>query len=168
MLFYSKRSCALPTLKNALHLQKQRKTCEMIPLARTTVSTWVATVRWRLRSVKSNHEWQTRSLWSRFFFFFFFFFFLHAYMTSDLRTFRRTCVHVCKECSLEISVHQSGPSCGLTWYFHSQVALWWRLDIRPFAQLLSGLETAHPAAASPSPAYDFSVFDEQKAVFLVS
>ena len=33
-----------------------------------------------------------------------FFFFLHAYTTSDLRTFRRTCVHVRKECSLEISV----------------------------------------------------------------
>ena len=32
------------------------------------------------------------------------FFFLHAYTTSDLRTFRRTCVHVRKECSLEISV----------------------------------------------------------------
>ena len=40
-----------------------------------------------------------RSLWSRFFFFF-----LDAYTTSDLRTFHRTCVHVRKECSLEISV----------------------------------------------------------------
>ena len=39
---------------------------------------------------------------------------------------------------------------------------------RPFAQLLSGLETGHPAAAGPSPACDFSVSDEQKAVFLVS
>ena len=39
---------------------------------------------------------------------------------------------------------------------------------RPFAQLLSGLETGHPAAAGPSPAYDFSVFDERNAVFLVS
>ena len=38
---------------------------------------------------------------------------------------------------------------------------------RPFAQLLSGLETGHPAAVGPSPEYDFSVFDEQKAVFLV-
>ena len=45
MLLYSKRSYALPTLKNALRLQKQRKTCEMIPLARTTVSTWVAPAR---------------------------------------------------------------------------------------------------------------------------
>ena len=36
------------------------------------------------------------------------------------------------------------------------------------AQLLSGLETRHPAAAGPTPAYNFSVFDEQKAVFLVS
>ena len=33
-----------------------------------------------------------------------FFFFLRAYTTSDLRAFRRTCVHVRKECSLEISV----------------------------------------------------------------
>ena len=47
-----------------------------------------------LREVKC---W-TRSLRSRFFLF------LHAYTTSDLRTFRRTCVHVRKECSLEISV----------------------------------------------------------------
>ena len=40
---------------------------------------------------------------------------------------------------------------------------------RPFAQLLlSGLETGHPAAAGPSPAYDFSVFDERNAVFLAS
>ena len=39
---------------------------------------------------------------------------------------------------------------------------------RPFAQLLSGLETGHPAAAGPSSACDFSVSDEQKAVFLVS
>ena len=39
---------------------------------------------------------------------------------------------------------------------------------RPFAQLLSGLETGHPAAAGPSPAYDFSVFDERNAVSLVS
>ena len=33
-----------------------------------------------------------------------FFFSLDAYTTSDLRTFRRTCVHVRKECSLELSV----------------------------------------------------------------
>ena len=39
---------------------------------------------------------------------------------------------------------------------------------RPFAQLLSGLETGHPAAAGPSSACDFGVSDEQKAVFLVS
>ena len=39
---------------------------------------------------------------------------------------------------------------------------------RPFAQLLSGLETGHPVAVGHSSAYDFSVFDEQKAVFLVS
>ena len=50
---------------------------------------------------------------------------------------------------------------------------WWSLRAkrrgnRPFAQLLSGLETGHPAAAGPSPAYDFSVFDERNAVFLVS
>ena len=39
---------------------------------------------------------------------------------------------------------------------------------RPFAQLLSGLETGHPVAVGQSPACDFSVFDEQKPVFLVS
>ena len=39
---------------------------------------------------------------------------------------------------------------------------------RPFAQLLSGLETGHPAAVGPSPEYDFSVFDERNAVLLVS
>ena len=89
MLFYSKRSCALPTLKNALRLQKQRQTCEMIPLARTTVSTWVAprAMKAPLRKVKC----QTRSLRLVAFFFFY------------LRTFRRTCVHVRKECLLEIS-----------------------------------------------------------------
>ena len=38
---------------------------------------------------------------------------------------------------------------------------------RSFA-LLSGLETGHSVAVGQSPAYDFSVFDEQKAVFLVS
>ena len=38
------------------------------------------------------------------------FFFLHAYTTSDLRTFRRTCVYVRKECSLEISVLLLVPS----------------------------------------------------------
>ena len=39
---------------------------------------------------------------------------------------------------------------------------------RPFAQLLPGLETGHPVTVGQSPAYDFSVSDEQKAVFLVS
>ena len=39
---------------------------------------------------------------------------------------------------------------------------------RPFAQLLPGLETGHPVTAGQSPAYDFSVSDEHKAVFLVS
>ena len=38
----------------------------------------------------------------------------------------------------------------------------------PIAQLLSGLETGHPVTVGQSPAYDFSVFDKQKAVFLVS
>ena len=33
---------------------------------------------------------------------------------------------------------------------------------------LPGLETGHPVAVGQSPAYDFSVSDEQKAVFLVS
>ena len=41
------------------------------------------------------------------------------------------------------------------------------LPNRPFAQILSGLERGHLAAAGPSPAGDFSVLDEQKAVFLV-
>ena len=39
---------------------------------------------------------------------------------------------------------------------------------RPFAQLLSGLKTGHSAAAGTSPTCDFSVSDEQKAVFHVS
>ena len=39
---------------------------------------------------------------------------------------------------------------------------------RPFTQLLPGLETGHPVTVSESPAYDFSVSDEQKAVFPVS
>ena len=38
----------------------------------------------------------------------------------------------------------------------------------PIAQLLPGLETGHPVTVGQSPAYDFSVSDEQKAVFLVS
>ena len=37
---------------------------------------------------------------------------------------------------------------------------------RPFAQLLSGLETGHPAAAGPSPAYDFSVSTSETLFFL--
>ena len=45
---------------------------------------------------------------------------------------------------------------------------WYCTSNRPFAQLLSGLETGHPAAAGPSSSCDFGVFDEQKAVFLVS
>ena len=39
---------------------------------------------------------------------------------------------------------------------------------RPFAQLWPGLETGHPVTVGQSPAYDFSVSDEQKVVFLVS
>ena len=42
------------------------------------------------------------------------FFFLHAYTASDLRTFCRTCVHVRKECSLEISVSKANGH----WPFH--------------------------------------------------
>ena len=38
---------------------------------------------------------------------------------------------------------------------------------RPLARSLCGLETGHPAVAGSSPAWDFSVFDKQKAVFLV-
>ena len=77
-VFYSKRLCAIPTLKNSLRLQKQRQTCEMIPFARTTVSTsWVASAWWRLRCLKSNAR---HGHFGRIFFFF-----LHAYTTSDLR-----------------------------------------------------------------------------------
>ena len=36
------------------------------------------------------------------------------------------------------------------------------------SQLLPGLETGHPVTVDQSPAYDFSVSEEQKAVFLVS
>ena len=39
---------------------------------------------------------------------------------------------------------------------------------RPFAQLLPALETGHLVTVGQSPAYDFSVSDEQTAVFLVS
>ena len=39
---------------------------------------------------------------------------------------------------------------------------------RGLFQRLSGFETRHPAAASPLPAFDFSVSDEQDAAFLVS
>ena len=42
------------------------------------------------------------------------------------------------------------------------------LSNRPFAQFLPGLETGHPVTIGQSPAYDFSVSDEQTAVFLVS
>ena len=44
---------------------------------------------------------------------------------------------------------------------------WYRSNShsRPFAQLLPGLETGHPVMVGQSPAYDFSVSDEQKAVF---
>ena len=44
----------------------------------------------------------------------------------------------------------------------------WPFCNGPLAQLFSGLETGHPVMVGQSPAYDFSVFDEQKAVFLVS
>ena len=46
---------------------------------------------------------------------------------------------------------------------HHQLA-----NLRPFAQLLPGLETGHPVTVGQSPAYDFSVCDELKGVFLVS
>ena len=46
--------------------------------------------------------------------------------------------------------------------------LYWRVNNRPFAQLLPGLETGHPVTVGQSPVYEFSVSDEQKAVFLVS
>ena len=53
-------------------------------------------------------------------------------------------------------------------YLSSSCLFPFYLQNRPFAQLLSGLETGHPAAAGPSPPCDFSVSVEQKAVFLVS
>ena len=78
------RAPYLPS-KNALRLQKQRQTCEMIPFARTTVSTWVAPARCRLRSRKSNAR---HGHFGRVFFFFFAC--VHhvglAYISSDLRT----------------------------------------------------------------------------------
>ena len=80
MFFYSKRSCALLTLKNALRLPK-KKNGELVRRflwQEQTVSIWVAPARW-----KSNARHVERSLRSRFFFFFFFF----------LRTPRWTCVH---------------------------------------------------------------------------
>ena len=39
---------------------------------------------------------------------------------------------------------------------------------RPFAQLLPGLEKGHPVTVGQSPAYDFSVSDEQICAALVS
>ena len=80
----------------------------MIPLARTTVSTWVAPAWWRLRSKSQIMNARHGHFRSRFFF-------LHAYTTSDLRTFRRTCVHVRKECSLEISVPQCHHFGSIRW-----------------------------------------------------
>ena len=83
----------------------------------------------------------TRSLWSRFFFFF-----LHAYTTSDLRTFRRTCVHVRKECSLEISVSAYQTSCSGI----SLTLLSWRgSGYKPNSPLfeLSTSASAEPGAA---------------------
>ena len=55
------------------------------------------------------------------------------------------------------------------WPGYSRVVDWIaRTCNGPFAQLLPGLETGHPVTVGQSPAYDFSVSDEQKAVFLVS
>ena len=73
-------------------------TCETIPLARTNGEHMGGARAMKApRCIKSNaRHVDLRSLRSRFF--------LRAYTTSHLRTFRRTCVHVRKECSLEISV----------------------------------------------------------------
>ena len=67
----------------------------MIPLARTNGDNMGGphVMKAPLRKVKC----QTHGHFGRVFF-------LHAYTTSDLRTFRQTCVHVRRECSLEISV----------------------------------------------------------------
>ena len=82
--------------------KKKRRTCEMIPLARTNGDNMGGprVMKAPLRKVKC----QTHGHFGRVFLFFF----LHAYTTSNLRTFRRTCVHVRKECSLETSVGGDG------------------------------------------------------------
>ena len=60
-----------------------------------------------------------------------------------------------------VSVYYTKHEIRSAWY---SVRGWYR----PFAQLLPGLETGHPVTVGQSSAYDFSVSDEQKAVFLVS
>ena len=67
MLFYSKRSCDIPTLNNALRLQK---TVNLWDDSRQeqTVSTRVAPAQWRLHCVKSNAR---HGHFGRVFFFFF-------------------------------------------------------------------------------------------------
>ena len=73
--------------------KKKRRTCETIPLARTN-GEHMGGARAMKAPLHARHVFVTSVA----------FFFLHAYTTSDLRTFRRTCVHVRKECSLEITV----------------------------------------------------------------
>ena len=79
--------------------------------------------------------------------------------------------------SLEKSESSTGGECLHAAGF--EYSDWWQHTVsvkleapticnRPFAQLLPGLETGHPATVGQSPAYDFSVSNEQKAVLLVS
>ena len=83
----------MPSLQNALRLQKKRGTYEMIPFGKNK---W-----WPPRDPPRKVKCETLVA---------FFFFLHAYSTSNLRTLRRTCVHVRKECSLEISVQYASEN----------------------------------------------------------
>ena len=112
MLFYSKRSCALLTLKNALRLQKKKK---------KTANLWddsFGNNKRRAHGWRPRDESQMPDTYGHFGRVFFFFF-LVAYTTLDLRTFRRTCVHVRKECSLEISVW-----CDVDFVESHQMELW--------------------------------------------
>ena len=83
-----------PYLPSKMHYvyKKKRGTYEMIPFGKN--KRWPRAMKAPLRKVKCETSVA-------------FFFFLHAYSTSNLRTFCRTCVHVRKECSLEISVNKT-------------------------------------------------------------
>ena len=103
---FSVRNDRAPYLTSKMHYvyKTTAKLWDDSNLARTTVSTWVAPAQWRLRSVNYGKvkPWMPDTVTSVAFFFF------------CMRTPRRTCVHVRKECSLEISVgvmvnHQKKP-----------------------------------------------------------